>query len=78
MTSIDKLIGEIRDRQALPPPAVRRQIRKRAGASLAAFGETLGVSAQAVANWETGAREPRPAALRAYRELLERVQAETQ
>jgi hypothetical protein len=42
----------------LPPPARRRTIRVRAGATLDEVGDLVGVSGEAVRLWETGQRIP--------------------
>lgn len=77
MSSIDELIDHVRDRRNLPAPEVRRAVRKDAGLSLADVADALGVSRQAVAHWEHGARHPRPEHLRKYAELLRRLMGET-
>jgi transcriptional regulator with XRE-family HTH domain len=46
-------IKEAEARQALPSPQRRREIREAAGLSLQRVGDDLGVTAGAVALWET-------------------------
>ncbi len=55
----------------LPPPSIRRSIRRRARASLRDFGLELGVSPMTVLRWEQGSTEPRLAHAIAYRKLLD-------
>lgn len=64
------LMQQVRDRRDLPPPTVRRAIREAAGVSSQAVAQALGVTRQAVDNWERGRRSPRPPHLSAYAELL--------
>ncbi len=54
----------------LPPPATRRALRLAAGLTTEQLAQVLGVTRQAVCNWETGRRTPRGAQLDAYREAL--------
>ncbi|MDW8339330.1 MAG: helix-turn-helix transcriptional regulator [Thermoleophilia bacterium] len=61
---------ELAARRQLPPPAVRRALRERSGLSAAALARELGVTRQAVASWERGARFPRAANLVRYAALL--------
>lgn len=61
----------VRHRQALPPPPVRRLLRKTAGVSLQAVADHVGVSRQAIFNWETGAAHPTGENLTRYLDALE-------
>lgn len=58
-------------RRRLPAPPMRRAIRVAAGFTGAEVAATLGVSRQAVAQWERGTRTPRGTHLRAYLEVLD-------
>jgi transcriptional regulator with XRE-family HTH domain len=58
-------------RRRLPPPAQRRLLRLRAGISIRAVAQRVGVSDVTVLRYETGARNPRdPAILARYLETL--------
>ncbi len=59
----------------LPPPAERRAIRRRAGASLEDVAAALGVQKMTISRWERGTREPWPKHLAAYICLLEALDA---
>lgn len=72
----DDLISRVRASQ-LPTPAVRRTIRRRAGAPLREMGKALGVSPMTVLRWEQGATEPRLENAIAYRRLLDALQEAT-
>jgi DNA-binding transcriptional regulator YiaG len=70
MATLGELTRQIEVRRELPPPAVRRALRKAAGASLADVAAVVGVTDTAVAYWETGARSPRARNLETYLEVL--------
>lgn len=72
---LDDLIAEARCRAALPPPPRRREIRKRAGASLDRVARACGVTKQAVSNWETGRRAPAREHVRRYAAVLSQLDA---
>lgn len=59
---------------ALPPPAQRREIRRKAGASLREVAEELGVTALTVSKWERAIAGPKPDHAVAYRRLLQELQ----
>jgi DNA-binding transcriptional regulator YiaG len=71
MTTLATLTERIQARRELPAPSVCRALRKAAGVSLDDVANVVGVSRQAVAYWETGARTPRGANLTAYLEVLQ-------
>jgi DNA-binding transcriptional regulator YiaG len=68
-------LGRARMRSELPPPAVRRLTRKRAGLTQAALARALGVHRAVLARWESGERTPRDA--RGYCDALARLERET-
>ncbi|MFC0623214.1 helix-turn-helix transcriptional regulator [Kribbella deserti] len=57
----------------LPAPAMRRALRESAGLSTGDVARALGVTRQAVSNWERGKRTPRGAYLDSYVQVLERI-----
>ncbi len=76
MKTLDDVLTLTRDRRRLPPAPSRRAIREGAGVSQAAIAQVVGVTRAAVVLWERGARFPRPANLRRYLEVLERLARE--
>lgn len=70
MSSIETLAARVRAKQALPGPAGRREIRNRAGVTLAEVAEIVGVTPQTVLNWEGGVFEPSRGHIAQYGELL--------
>lgn len=72
MSDLAALLEQVRNRQELPPPAVRRLIREAAGVTLEAIAQTLEppVTRSTVHHWESGARHPRPNHLRQYLTIL--------
>jgi ribosome-binding protein aMBF1 (putative translation factor) len=73
-TSIFDLLERARDIYALPSPAVRRALRQQARLSLKDVGDALGVSPEAIRNWESGRRTPRPEHLHGYVSFLRALQ----
>nr|WP_221374436.1 helix-turn-helix transcriptional regulator [Actinoplanes polyasparticus] len=71
---VDSLVDRLRANR-LPPPAERRSIRRRAGASLEQVAAAIGVQKMTVSRWERGTREPWPRHLAAYICLLEALAA---
>jgi transcriptional regulator with XRE-family HTH domain len=55
----------------LPPPALRRLLRKRAGLTQAALARACGVHRAALCRWESGERTPRD--VRTYLAALKRL-----
>ncbi|MEU9833275.1 helix-turn-helix transcriptional regulator [Streptosporangium sp. NPDC048047] len=70
------LVVRVRAAQ-LPPPRVRRRIRRASKASLRDFADHLGVSAMTVLRWEQGKAEPRLSHAIAYRRLLDEIREAT-
>ena len=61
-------------KQDLPEPAVRRALRLGVGLSLAEVSDEVGVSKQAIANYEHGTRTPRGSTLIAYVRALQAME----
>ena len=76
MRKQDDVLVEVRSRQRLPAPALRRVIRKSVGVSQAAVAEVCGVDRASVSRWESGQRRPSGPRLVAYVGLLEKLAAE--
>ena len=72
MVNVD-VVTLARERRALPPPGLRREIRRAAGISTTELAAQLGVSRQAVAKWETSDRTPRGPMLLRYAEILRQL-----
>ena len=70
------VLAEVKYRQLLPVPQMRRAIRKSAGVTQAAVAEVCGVDRASVSRWESGARRPSDSHLVAYMGLLEQLAAE--
>jgi transcriptional regulator with XRE-family HTH domain len=71
MATFEALRERVDSRRALPPPRMRRALRRAAGVSLEALAESLGVSRETVRLWELGAHNPYDRNLTAYREALD-------
>ncbi len=61
-----ELVARVEIQRALPPPARRRAIRRKAGVSQDEVGAACGVSRATVSHWETGVSSPRGEYLRLY------------
>jgi len=70
VTTLPKLLVQVRARRELPPPSVRRAVRQAAQASLDEVGAAVGVTGQAVWWWESGQRQPNAANVGRYLEVL--------
>jgi DNA-binding transcriptional regulator YiaG len=68
--TLGDLTQRLQTRRQLPPPDVRRTLRRVAGASQSDVAEVVGVTRQAVHLWEAGVRTPRGSNLDAYLEVL--------
>ena len=68
--TLEGLTQRLQARRELPPPDVRRTLRRVAGASQTDVAEVVGVTRQAVQLWEAGTRTPRGSNLDAYLEVL--------
>lgn len=75
-TNPDHVSAELDLRDRLPDPAERRAIRERLGLSRAVLAADIGVAQETILHWESGTATPRRSNLRAYVELLGRLQAE--
>ena len=73
---LETLLSRGRMRRQLPPPAVRKMLRERAGLSQAAVAGALGIQRPTLTRWELGRRTPRGPMLEAYSALLDRLAAE--
>lgn len=71
--SISELLREVRERPTLPPPEMRRAIRKAAGITQARLAGALGVHEITLLRWEHGSHEPRGEHLVAYARALEEM-----
>jgi DNA-binding transcriptional regulator YiaG len=65
-----RLIQRIEERAELPSREELRRLRISAGLSAREVARALGVSPQAVLNWEMGTRRPSPRHLSAYVTLI--------
>ncbi len=70
VATLESLTQRLQARRGLPPPDVRRTLRRVAGASQADVAEVIGVTRQAVQLWEAGTRTPRGTNLDAYLDVL--------
>ena len=68
--TLEELTQRVRTRRDLPPPEVRRALRRAAGVPMQDIAEIVGVTRQAVSLWERGSREPRDANLASYAQVL--------
>lgn len=78
MSATDALLERVAARRALPPPEMRRALRKSARLTFVEIGEAMvpPVSRQLVGLWESGDRVPRPDHLTQYAALLEALRVE--
>ncbi len=74
-TPVGRLEHILATRRRLPPPARRRQLREQCGLSAAELAACMGVSRQAVAQWERGVRTPQGENLDTYVAMLDRLEA---
>ena len=73
MDSLDAAIARGRARRRLPSPEARRVLRERAGVTQQDVAAAVGVTREAVSQWEAGRRDPRPPRLARYLEVLDRL-----
>jgi transcriptional regulator with XRE-family HTH domain len=75
-------LGTLQDRlvteRELPPPALRRALRKACGVSLRQMAEPLGVTPTTILNWELGRRYPQPSKLPGYAAALRLLREEAE
>lgn len=69
-----QLADEVRARRDLPPPEMRRFIRKQAGVSLRRAAAEIPVAHTTFARWESGDSQPRADHAVAYARLLTDLQ----
>lgn len=74
MKTVEELVERARARAELPPPTIRRAVRRAAGVSQTEGGTVCGVTRQTFALWERGVSDPRGAHLEAYADFLRRLQ----
>ena len=67
---------KLRRKRDFPPPAVRRDLRERAGLTQEDVAGEIRVDRASVARYELGAREPRGETLRRYARLLDKLTLE--
>jgi DNA-binding transcriptional regulator YiaG len=70
VTTLEDIRARVRARQELPPPAMRKALREAAGVSLRDAAAAVGVTYEAMRQWESGRAGPGPRNLVAYVELL--------
>ncbi len=73
MALLDQLLKAERQRRALPPPAVRRAIRERAGLSQGDLARVLRLDRASISRYETGARTPQRSFVARYLAVLDRL-----
>jgi DNA-binding transcriptional regulator YiaG len=76
METLNGAFSWARNRKSLPGPEARRLLRERAGLKQQDVAAALGVTREAVALWERGARNPRDRYLPRYLEILQRCARE--
>jgi transcriptional regulator with XRE-family HTH domain len=70
VSTIAKLEVKVQALAALPTPPARKALRQAAGVTMADVAAVVGVSRQAVSQWERGEARPAGEHLHAYLELL--------
>jgi len=75
--TLDGALGRAKAKRHLPPPATQRLLRERAGLTQADVAATLGVTREAIAQWESGRRTPRAALVAEYVAILDRLARES-
>lgn len=70
---VDALVAQVLRARALPKPAERRAIRERVGLPTSAIAGAVGVTRQAVCNWEKGIRSPTGVRLERYLRVLQQL-----
>jgi len=77
MSELDTLRDTARAWRQLPPPELRRAIRRAAGLSQADLARSIGVTRQAISWWESDRRRPRGDLLRTYVAALQMLRKES-
>lgn len=70
LTGPEFLWRRIQEQRELPPPDVGRQLREACGLSVNDVAVSIGVTPQAVRQWERGVRSPRGELRKRYVEAL--------
>lgn len=70
VTVAERIRSRLHFRRELPEPNVCRAIRLASGLTQGELAEAIGVTRQAVTQWESGARSPRGRHLDAYAEAI--------
>ncbi|MEU0343176.1 helix-turn-helix transcriptional regulator [Streptomyces bobili] len=76
-TVTERICSRLRIRQDLPEPDGRRALRQAAGLTQEEVAGAIGVTRQAVAQWEAGVRTPRGRLLDAYVDVLRTLREAT-
>jgi DNA-binding transcriptional regulator YiaG len=74
--ALNAALSRARNRKSLPGPEARRLLRERAGLKQQDIAAALGVTREAVALWESGARNPRDRYLPDYLAILQKCARE--
>jgi DNA-binding transcriptional regulator YiaG len=73
--ALDAAMARARARRRLPAPPARKLLRQGSGLSQQDVATALGVTREAVAQWEAGRRTPRALHLESYLAILEKLAA---
>ena len=72
--SIDALLERVRERR-LPPPSMRRRLRRGAGLAQRELAAAVGVTRLTLWRWEVGQSQPRGARRERYAQVLAQLAA---
>lgn len=78
MTNLASLQDHLTSERELPPPALRRALRRACGVSLRQMAEPLGVTPTTILNWELGRRYPHASKLPGYAAALKLLREEAE
>ncbi|MGN5376941.1 helix-turn-helix transcriptional regulator [Streptomyces lasalocidi] len=73
--AVDALLASVTIDDGLPPPAERRELRRKARLSQAQVAQAVGVTRETVSAWEAGRWEPTGDARIKYRRLMDGLKA---